>query len=46
MVCSVLNLSKEYTGINDVNCYLLYIDLEQEDSKSKFGIILNYAKEN
>ena len=46
MVCSVLNLSKEYTGINDVNCYLLFIDLEQEDSKSKLEIILNYAKEN
>ena len=46
MICSVLNLSKEYTGINDVNCYLLFIDLEQEDSKSKLEIILNYAKEN
>ena len=46
MVCSVLNLSKEYTGITDVNCYLLYIDLESEDSKTKLEIILNYAKEN
>ena len=46
MVCSVLNLSKEYTGINDVNCYMLFIDLEKEDSKSKLEIILNYAKEN
>ena len=46
MICSVLNLSKEYTGITDVNCYLLYLDLEKEDSKSKFEIIFNYAKEN
>ena len=46
MVCSVLNLSKEYTGINDVNCYILCIDLEKEDSKTKLEIILNYAKEN
>lgn len=46
MICSVLNLSKEYTGINDVNCYMLFIDLEKEDSKSKLEIILNYAKEN
>ena len=45
MVCSVLNLSKEYTGITDVNCYLLYIDLEKQDSKAKLEIILNYAKE-
>ena len=46
MICSVLNLSKEYTGIKDVNCYLCYVDLEKEDSKEKFDIILNYAKEN
>ena len=46
MVCSVLNLSKEYTGINDVNCYILCIDLEKEDSKTNLEIILNYAKEN
>ena len=46
MICSVLNLSKEYTGITDINCYLLYLDLEKEDSKSKFEIIFNYAKEN
>ena len=29
MICSVLNLSKEYTGIKDVNCYLCYVDLEK-----------------
>ncbi len=46
MICSVLNLTKEYTGINDVNCYLLYVDLEKEDSKQKLDYILNYVKEN
>ena len=45
MVCSVLNLTREYTGITDVNCYILFIDLEKEDSKEKFETILNYAKD-
>ncbi len=45
MICSVLNLTREYTGITDVNCYLLFIDLEKEDSKEKFESILNYAKD-
>ena len=26
MICSVLNLTKEYSGITDVNCYLLFVD--------------------
>ena len=45
MVCSVLNLTREYTGITDVNCYILFIDLEKEDSKEKFESILTYAKD-
>ena len=45
MVCSVLNLEREYTGIHDVNCYILFIDLEKADSSEKFDLILNYAKE-
>ena len=45
MVCSVLNLTREYTGITDVNCYILFIDLEKEESKEKFETILNYAKD-
>ena len=45
MVCSFLNLTREYTGITDVNCYVLFIDLEKEDSKEKFESILNYAKD-
>ena len=45
MFCSILNVSKEYIGIKDVNCYALFIDLESENSKSRFESILNYAME-
>ena len=44
MVWSVLNLAKEYTGITDVNCYILFIDLENADSQEKLGAILDYSK--
>ena len=46
MICSVFNLSKEYTGITDVNCYLLFIDLEKKDSLDKLKDIINYARDN
>ena len=45
MICSILNLTREYTGITDVNCYIIFIDLEKEDSKEKFNSIINYAKD-
>ena len=45
MVSSVLNLTREYMGITEVNCYILFIDLEKEDSTEKFETILNYAKD-
>ena len=45
MICSILNLTREYTGISDVNCYILFIDLEKEDSKDKFESIINYSKD-
>ena len=45
MICSVLNLTREYTGITDVNCYIVFIDLENSDSLKKFLDIINYAKE-
>ena len=45
MVCSILNLTREYMGITDVNCYIIFIDLEKEDSKERFESILNYAKD-
>ena len=46
MMCSVLNLSREYTGITDVNCYLIFIDLKNENSKEAFDLIISYLKEN
>ena len=46
MICSVFNLSREYTGITDVNCYLLIIDLTKKDSIEKLNSIINYAKDN
>ena len=45
MICSVLNLTKEYSGITDVNCYLLFVDLEKKDSIEKIKAIINYAKD-
>ena len=46
MICSVLNLTKEYSGITDVNCYLLFVNLERKDSIEKIHAIINYAKDN
>ena len=45
MMCSVLNLTKEYTGITDVNCYLVFIDLKNENSKETFNLIISYLKD-
>lgn len=44
MMCSVLNLNREYRGITDVNCYLIFIDLQNENSKDSFDSILSYAQ--
>ena len=45
MICSVLNLGREYIGITDVNCYIIFIDLEKEISKEKFDSIISYVKD-
>ena len=45
MMCSVLNLTKEYTGITDVNCYLVFIDLKNENSKETFNLIISFLKD-
>ena len=45
MICSVLNLTKEYTGITDVNCYLVFIDLKNENSKETFNLIISFLKD-
>ena len=44
MICSVLNLSREYTGITNVNCYLILVDLQNENSKNNLNSIISYSK--
>ena len=45
MICSILNLTKDYSGITDVNCYILVVHLEKEDAQAKLEEILQYMKE-
>ena len=42
MICSVLDLLREYNGIKNVNCYLLFIDLESKESKEQLHLIIQY----
>ena len=42
MVCSVLKLEKEYTGVKDVNCYIMFINIEEKDSIERFNDIIAY----
>ena len=46
MIVSILFLRREYPGIKDVNCYILFIELEKEESKEKLEVILKYAKKH
>ncbi len=45
MICSIFNLSIEYSGIADVNCYILFIDLEKEDSNEKLKLIIAFINQ-
>ena len=45
MICSILNLERDYSGITDVNCYIVFVDLENEASKEKFDSIISYMKD-
>ena len=42
----MLNLNVEYTGIDNVNCYLLFIDFDNKNITQKYDFILNYIKKN
>ena len=44
MLCEILNLTKEYPGIMDVNCYLIFIDLENDKSKESLDLIISFLK--
>ena len=46
MICSALDLSREYNGIKDVNCYLLFVDLENKNSKNQLNLIIEYFLKN
>ena len=46
MICSVLDLSREYNNIKDVNGYLLFVDLENKDSKNQLNLIIDYFLKN
>ena len=45
MLITLLDLEIEYEGINDVNCYLIIIDLQKETSKDKLSEILAYINQ-
>ena len=42
MLCTLIDLNMEYEGIKDVNCYLIFVDLQKETSKEKLEEILTY----
>ena len=44
MIITLFDLSSEYEGIKDVNCYLIVIDLKKETTKDKYCEILTYIK--
>ena len=44
MMCSLLNLTREYKGVTDVNFYFIFINLQNEQSKESFDSIVSYAE--
>lgn len=46
MICTILNLTRTYSGITDVNCYLIFVNLDEEDSRDKFDSIISYMQMN
>ena len=44
MLITLLNLNIEYEGIDDVNCYVIIVDIQKEPSREKYDEILSYAK--
>ena len=42
MVWSVLKLKKEYTGVKDVNCYIMFVNIEEKDSIERLNDIIVY----
>ena len=44
MICCLTDLSKEYSGITDVNFYMIFIDLQNEKTKESLESIISYAR--
>ena len=44
MICSISDLTREYSGITDVNCYLIFIDLQNENSKESLDLIISFSQ--
>ena len=44
MLCTLIDLNLEYEGINEVNCYIIVIDLQKKSSKEKYIEILAYIQ--
>ena len=44
MICTLLDLNMEYEGINEVNCYIIVIDVQKETSKQKYSEIISYIQ--
>ena len=44
MVCSLIDLDIQYEGINNVNCYIVIIDLQKESSKEKLEQLVQFIQ--
>ena len=42
MLISIFDLTREYQGITDVNCYVIFIDLQSDRSKKAFDLIISF----
>ena len=42
MLCTLRDLTREYPGVMDVNCYLIFLDLENDKSKESLELIASY----
>ena len=42
MICTLIDLNIDYDGIDDVNCYIIIIDLQKDSSKDKYSEIISF----
>ena len=46
MLCTIKDLTREYPGVMDVNCYFIFIDLENDKSKESLEHIISFLNNN